>query len=95
MAIIRKKEIAGMNEKDLGRRLGDLRLELLKSNVHKSAKSSSKTREIKRTIARILTRLNQIIKSSTQVPDKKTQETKNQEKPELKKVKTNSKEVKK
>ena len=56
MAIIRKKEILAMNAEELNRKLADLRLELLKANAQKSSKTSPrKVREIKKTIARILT----------------------------------------
>jgi ribosomal protein L29 len=56
MAIIRKKEIASMNMDDLKNKLEDLELELLKANAQKSSKTApKKVREIKKTIARILT----------------------------------------
>ena len=59
MAIIKKKEIQGMNEKALNDRLKDLKLGLLKMNAQKSAQMKNvKIRETKRTIARIFTRLN-------------------------------------
>lgn len=59
MAIIRRKEIAGMNLSDLQKRLGDLRFELLKANAQRSGKTSPrKIKEIKKTIARMLTSIN-------------------------------------
>ena len=59
MAIIKKKEIQGMNEKALNERLKDLKLGLLKMNAQKSAQMKNvKIRETKRTIARIFTMLN-------------------------------------
>jgi ribosomal protein L29 len=65
MAIFKKKEFASMNAEELQNRLNDLRLELLKANAQKSSKTAPrKVKEIKRTIARILTSLNKIKKSS-------------------------------
>ncbi len=60
MAIIRKKEIKSMPEEELKKRLEELRLALLKGESQKSTKtqSSNKIKEIKRTIARMLTIIN-------------------------------------
>lgn len=59
MAIIRKKEIANMAKEELQRRLAELRIELVRTKAQKASKTAgTKTREIKRTIARILTKLN-------------------------------------
>ncbi len=60
MAIIRKKEIKSMSGEELKKRLGELELELLKAYSQKSAKtqSSNKLKEIRRTIARMLTLIN-------------------------------------
>ena len=54
MAIIRKKELSKMNDSALDEKLNDLRFELSKSIVAAN-KTKSKKRELKRTIARILT----------------------------------------
>jgi ribosomal protein L29 len=59
MAIIRKKELQGMQEKELKERLRDLRFELLRINAQKSQAKNIKLRETKKMIARILTILNQ------------------------------------
>lgn len=60
MAIIRKKELKNMNEEELKERLDALRIELMKEESKISSKQASqKRREIKKTIARILTMLNQ------------------------------------
>lgn len=63
MAIFKKKEFAAMNAKELQNILNDLRLELLKANAQKSSKTAPrKVKEIKKTIARILTSINKINK---------------------------------
>jgi|GEM_PF-3516687 large subunit ribosomal protein L29 len=66
MAILKKKEIAAMNIEELQKKLNDLWLERLKVNAQKSSKTAPrKIREIKRTIARILTSANKINKEKT------------------------------
>jgi len=58
MAILRKKEIANMAVQELGDKLKDLKMELMKLNAQRATRQSSgKIREIKRTIARIYTTL--------------------------------------
>ncbi len=59
MAIIKKKELHGMQEKELKDKLKDLKLELLRTNAQKTQAKNIKLRETKKTIARILTILNQ------------------------------------
>lgn len=49
------KEITKMNNEDRERKLNDLKIELLKSKTKSSKSGSSNTREIKKTIAKILT----------------------------------------
>jgi ribosomal protein L29 len=49
------KEITKMNNEDRERKLKDLKIELLKSRTKSSKTGSSNTREIKKTIAKILT----------------------------------------
>ena len=61
MAIIKAKEAAKMNDNELNEKLKDLKLELVKSKI--AAKKTGKgQREIRRTIARLLTfkKLNEI-----------------------------------
>lgn len=61
MAIIRKKELKNMAKEEVQRRLHELRLELIRTKTQKSSKTAgAKTKEIKRTIARILTKLKTI-----------------------------------
>lgn len=56
MAILKKKDITAMNAGELQNKLNELRFELLKVNVQKSSKTPPrKIKEIKKTIARILT----------------------------------------
>ena len=55
MAILKSKEIKNMKKDDKEKRLKELKLELIKSKSKSSQGKSQKTREIKRTIARLLT----------------------------------------
>lgn len=75
MAIIKKKELKNLSDEELDKKLADLRLELCKERATAyagTAKNPGKIREIRRTIARILTiknerkmKKNSILKSST------------------------------
>jgi len=49
------KEITKMNNEERERKLHDLKIELLKSKTNASKTGNANTREIKRTIAKILT----------------------------------------
>jgi ribosomal protein L29 len=62
MAIIRKRELQSFGKEELERRINELRLEQLKLKAQKgqSASGTHKSKELKRTMARIYTRLNQI-----------------------------------
>lgn len=64
MAILRTKDIRKMDEKELEKRLKELKLELAKEkakiNVGAAVTSPGKIREIRRTIARIKTIQNEI-----------------------------------
>lgn len=55
MAILRPKEIRGMNQSDREKKLKELKLELVKSSGRATQGGSLKIKEIKRTIARLLT----------------------------------------
>lgn len=61
MAILKAKDIRKMNKKDIDEKVKDLRMELIKNRVASSKGGKLKTKEIKRTIARLLTinRLNE------------------------------------
>lgn len=59
MAIIRKKELKSLPKNELEKKLKELKVELIKAKSQKITHgTSSKTREIKRTISRILTIIN-------------------------------------
>lgn len=62
MAIIRKKQIREMEEIDVEKRLGELRLELMKEKGHVAVSGAvtnpGKIREIRKTVARLLTKQN-------------------------------------
>lgn len=55
MASMKAKELRKMGKEERERKLGELKLELIKSKVNASKTGSSKKREIKKIIARILT----------------------------------------
>ncbi len=54
MAILRYKDVSKMDAKERETRLNELSLELIKANVTAN-KQNAKTKEIKKSIARILT----------------------------------------
>ncbi|MFH1307864.1 MAG: hypothetical protein ABIH72_03345 [archaeon] len=56
MALLKNKEIEKMNEKERKERLKDLRIELIKKNAAANKSSKIKAKEIKKAIARILTK---------------------------------------
>jgi large subunit ribosomal protein L29 len=61
MAIMRKSEIKKLSSEELRKRLNEFRLELMKLNAQRKiggAVNSGRIRELRRTIARILTELN-------------------------------------
>jgi len=70
MAILRSDEIRKMEEKEVDKKLGDLRLELAKErgNIHigGTVTSPGRVREIRKTIARILTIRNEKAKPIVQ-----------------------------
>ena len=55
MASLKSKDIENMSKGDREKKLKELRLELIKSKVGASKTGSSKIKEIKKIIARILT----------------------------------------
>lgn len=60
--IIRKKDIHKMSEKDREEKLKELKMELIKSKVASSKGGKIKIKEIKKTIARIIT-INRLTKN--------------------------------
>ena len=71
MAILRSKQIKAMPEKEMEKKIHELRLELMKETKPGQG-ASIKTKEIKRTIARILTYLNAEKSNSAKNTVKKT-----------------------
>ena len=63
MAIIKRKQMTELGKKELSEKLSELRLELSRerasSEIGGSVKNPSRIREIRRTIARILTKINE------------------------------------
>ena len=55
MATLKAKEIAKMSKDEKEKKLKELKLELMKSKVNTSKGGSSRIKEIKKIIARILT----------------------------------------
>ena len=66
MAVLRIKDIRKMNLKEINEKIKELKIELVKNQVAASKGGKLKTREIKRTIARLLTvnRLNLVKETS-------------------------------
>ena len=62
MTRLKTKEIQKMSKEEKMKKIEELKLELVKSKVN-ATKGSSKSKEIKKTIARILTLNNKEIKS--------------------------------
>ena len=58
MAIIRKKDLKNLTKEECGKKMKELEIELIKSKSQRTTHNTPiKTKEIKRTIARILTKL--------------------------------------
>ena len=55
MAILKTKEISKISEKERNEKIKDLRMELIKNKISSGKGGKMKTREIKKTIARLLT----------------------------------------
>ncbi|MBS3075500.1 50S ribosomal protein L29 [Candidatus Pacearchaeota archaeon] len=64
MAILKSKDIAKMSETEIEEKTKELRMELMKNKINAAKGGKLKIREIKRTIARLLTinRLNNLNK---------------------------------
>jgi len=65
MAVLRAKEIAKMSEKDINEKIKELKTELIKNQITSGKGGKLKTREIKRTIARLHT-FNRLNKKSVE-----------------------------
>lgn len=55
MAIFRNQEIKKMSMEDVSEKIKDLRMELIKERLNTAKGGKNKIKEIKRTIARLLT----------------------------------------
>lgn len=66
MAKLKSKDIKKMNEEERQKKIDELKFELIRSKANAQKTGASKTKEIKRTIARILT-LNNEEKTSKKV----------------------------
>jgi large subunit ribosomal protein L29 len=80
MAVLRNKDVRKLGEKDLDKKLNELRLELTKEKANiaigASATSPGRIREIRRVIARILTVKNQRKKENQKQTKAKSTENK-------------------
>jgi ribosomal protein L29 len=65
MAILKLKEIARMPEKERNGKIADLKMELIKNKISSGKGGKLKTKEIKRTIARLIT-FNRLKKESVE-----------------------------
>lgn len=70
MATMKFKDIEKMNAKERAKKMKELKFELAKSRVGAAKTGSSRIKEIKKIIARILTFNNQENKSSSEVEHK-------------------------
>ena len=55
MAILKSKDISKMGKKEIGEKIKDLKMELVKERVNLNKGGKLKVKEIKRTIARLMT----------------------------------------
>jgi len=90
MAIIRSKDMAKMNSQERLEKLDELKIELLKSKISNKKGGKRNIREIKKTVARLLT-LNRIeekqkTKEETKKMEKKETKKETQKKAETKKI---------
>ena len=65
MAILKSKDIAKMEDKERNGKIKDLKVELIKNRIEAGKGGKMKAREIRRTIARLLTfnRLNKSVEN--------------------------------
>ena len=70
MAILKTKEIRKMSKTEREKRMEELKFELVKARVSASKSGNSKIKEIKKTIAKILT-LNNLENKSSKIENNK------------------------
>jgi len=65
MAILKSKDIAKMSEKEINEKIKDLKIELIKEKINLNKGGKTKVKEIKKTIARLMTfnRLNKAVEN--------------------------------
>jgi large subunit ribosomal protein L29 len=71
MARLKTKDIQKMNKEDKMKKIDELKLELMKARVSAAKAGTSKIKEIKRTIAKILTLNHQEEKTSKKIENHK------------------------
>ena len=71
MAILKAKDLRTLTDSDLTKKLYDLRVQLLKERSQSTGTGKNMVRELKRSIARILTELNRRKKEEKQEKIKK------------------------
>jgi len=65
MAVLRQKDITKMSEQEIKDKVGDLKMELIKDKLNTGKGGKMRTKEIKRTIARLHT-FNRLNKQSVE-----------------------------
>ena len=65
MALIKKQDLVKMNAQDITAKIKELKFELARSHVT-AHRATSKTKEIKRTVARLMTRRASTIREAPQ-----------------------------
>ncbi len=78
MAILKSKEIAKMNQKEINTKLRELRIELIKSRIGERKSGKASVREIKRTIAKLFTFQNKLKQSEKDKKNTNNKEAKKQ-----------------
>jgi len=63
MAILKSKEIAKMNQNEINEKMKDLKIELVKARITLSKAGKTNLREIKKTIAKLMTFKNKLKKT--------------------------------
>lgn len=71
MAILRSKDISRMAEKEIKEKLQELRLELIRANVSANKTGKIKIKEIRRTIAKLLTLMPRMAEKTGKKPGNK------------------------
>ena len=78
MAILRAKDIRNMNQKDIENKISELKFELVRGNVTAN-RVNAKTKEIKRTISRLITINNAKMKENKETGNNKVNKSEQEE----------------